>query len=279
MYGVAIASSINGLFVCKEAEMDIDTVTNPFYSPLTEVLVKGAEEDGQWIVYLQASNELKDQDGETVEVNALKKAADYFMTHGVLSWDHKHKATHDPGFIIGEPLDVQFNADNETLVKGFLYKANDVAQKVWNNLQSGAKRLGASIGGGILQKSDTKIKEVVWDETAITHKPVNDATLGNVRIVPFAEFAKALMAGSGVNAGNFEGGRALTPESLQGTPIYVPSGEEIRELLGDLAKSIRKGRVTNYNDMLNFVYDRGYEGNTAARIVNYIARKLPNVVG
>jgi len=31
--------------------------------------------------------------------------------------------------------------------------------------------------------------------------------------------------------------------------------------------------------MLNFVYDRGYEGNIAARIVNYIARKVPNVVG
>lgn len=259
--------------------MDIDKLTNPFYTPLTHVLIKGVEEDGKWIIFLQASNELRDQDGETVEVSALKKAADYFMSHGVISWDHKHKVTHDPGFIIGEPIDVRFTPAGETLVKGFLYKANDIAQKVWKNIQSGARRIGASIGGGILQKAADRIKQVVWDETALTHKPVNDATLGMVQIVPFAAFAKALTAGGGVDAAAFSGGRALTPESLQGSTVDVISMKDIRGLLSDLLKAIRDGKIGNYNDMLNFVYDRGYEGNTAARIVNYIARKVPNVVG
>lgn len=257
----------------------IAQLSNPFYSPLGHVLIKGQEEDGQWMVYLQASNEMRDQDGETVDMDALQKAADYFLTHGVLSWDHKHKATHDPGFIIGEPLDVRFTKDKKTLVKGFLYKSNDIAQKVWNNIQSGARRLGASIGGGILQKAEDRIREVIWDETAITHKPVNDGTLGGVQMVPFTEFAKALSAGSGVDANVFAGGRALTHESLQGYTTESLPMSELRSMFSDLLKSMRDGRVESYNDMINFVYDRGYEGNTAAKIINYLARKIPDVVG
>lgn len=254
-------------------------ISNPFYSPILDIVIKGVEEDGKWIVYLQASNEMLDQDGEIIDMSALQKAKDYFLSHGVLSWDHKHKATHDPKYIIGEPLEVQFTNTRETLVKGFLYKANDIAQNVWKNLQSGA-RLGASVGGGILQKSENAIKEVIWDETAITHKPINDGTLGNVQMVPFAVFAKALTAGGGVDASTFTGGRALTHESLQGNPSdTVPPPEELKGLFGDLLKAVRNHKITTYNDMLNFVYDRGYEGNSAAKIINYLTRKIPNVVG
>ena len=244
---------------------DIAQLSNQFYSPLGEVLIKGSEENGQWMVYLQASNETFDQDGEAVDMGALQKAADYFLSHGVLSWDHKHKSTHDPGFIIGEPLDVRFTKDKKTLVKGFLYQSNDIAKKVWGNIQSGARRLGASIGGGILQKAENRIREVIWDETAITHKPVNDGTLGNVTLVPFAEFAKALSAGGGADAAAFIGGRALTPESLQGYTSDVLPMSELRSMFSDLLKAMRDSKVTDYNDMINFVYDRGYEGNTAAR--------------
>jgi hypothetical protein len=76
----------------RKVMRDIEQLQNPFYSPLRgNVLIKGVEEDGQWIVYLQASNEMSDQDGEVVEMKALQKAADYYLSHGVLSWDHKHK--------------------------------------------------------------------------------------------------------------------------------------------------------------------------------------------
>ena len=259
--------------------MNTDRLTNLFYTPLSDVLIKGVEEDGKWVVYLQASNEMKDQDGETVEMAALKKARDYFLSHGVLSWDHKHKVTGDPEFIIGEPMDVRFTGRGETLVKGWLYQYNDKARKVWNNIRSGAKRLGASIGGGILQKAESVIKQVVWDECALTHKPINDATLGTVQILPFAAFAKAMTAGGGVDAAAFAGGRALTGESLQGSTVDVIRMSDVRAMFSDLLKAIRDRKVTDYNDMLNFVYDRGYEGNDAARIVNYIARKVPNVVG
>jgi len=137
-----------GFFYFKEACMRqvIDHLGNPFYVPFEQVLVKGAEEGDKWVVYLEASNELQDQEGETVDMKALQKAADYFLSHGVLSWDHKHKQTNDPGFIIGEPLEVSFTDDKRTLVKAFLYKHNEIAKKVWANIKSGAQRLGSSIG-------------------------------------------------------------------------------------------------------------------------------------
>lgn len=260
----------------------IEELNSPFYSPFEgSVLIKGAEEDGRWMVYLEASNELRDQDNEIIEMNALKKAADYYLSHGILSYDHKHKITNDPKFIIGEPLDVKFTADNRTLVKGFLYKENEIAKSLWKNILSKAKKLGASVGGGILQKAKDRISRVIWDETAITPKPVNDATLGKVQIVPFKEFAKALMAGSGVNAANFTGGRALVGESLQGSTVdtFPPiPREDLRTLFSDLLKSVRREKIQNYNDLINFMLDRGYDNFMTSQLVRYTARKIPMVI-
>lgn len=275
----------------------IERVDFPFYAPFGNVLIKGVEEDGRWIVYLEASNELRDQDGETVDMDALRKAADYYLSHGVISWDHKHKQTHDPGFIIGEPLEVKFTDDRKTLIKGFLYKYNEIAGKVWRNIKSGAKKLGSSIGGGILAKAEDHIRRVIWDETAITHKPLNDGTMGNVRMVPFdafvkalgckgtcagehtctvckmAEFGKALMAGGGVDASGFTGGRALTHESLQGhvTKRYNIKREELDDLFKSLWEQVIKGRVNDYNDMTNFILDRGYPDSVARQIIKHVA--------
>lgn len=271
---------------------EIERVDFPFYAPFAEVLlIKGVEEDGKWIVYLEASNELKDQDGEVVDQSALKKAADYYLSHGIISWDHKHKQTNDPEFIIGEPLDVQFTDEGKTLVKGWLYQHNEKAKKVWNNIRSKAQRLGASIGGGILAKAADHIRKVIWDEIAITHKPVNDGTLGNVQLIPFnafakaisfsegntslEEFVKALTAGSGVDASQFTGGRALTPESLQGSTVkYVVKKDELDDLFKSLMIDMIKGKVRNYNDLTNYVLDRGYSDGVARRIIAHVAQNM-----
>lgn len=271
---------------------EIERVEYPFYAPFNEVLlIKGVEEDGRWIVYLEASNELKDQDGEVVDQAALKKAADYYLSHGIISWDHKHKQTNDPEFIIGEPLDVQFTDEGKTLVKGWLYQQNEKAKKVWNNIRSKAKRLGASVGGGILAKAEDHIRKVIWDEVAITHKPINDGTLGGVQLIPFTafakalsfsegntsldEFVKALTAGSGVDASQFTGGRALTPESLQGSTVkYVVKKDELDELFKSLMVEMIKGTVRNYNDLTNYVLDRGYSDGVARRIISHVAQNM-----
>lgn len=255
-----------------------------FYSPFSNALIKGVEEDGKWNVYLEASNEIKDQEAEVLLCKALKETADYYLTHGILSWDHKHKVTGDPAFIIGEPTDVAFNDANRTLVKGFLYKENKIAQGLWDNLRSGAKRLGASVGGGILRKAADAarnigvISKVIWDEVALTHKPVNDATLGRVSVIPFPEFAKALMAGAGVDAGSFTGGRALTGEVLQGANQQLEiDADSLKSLFTALLKSIEAREITSMADMTEFILNKGFPPRYAAEIIQYLVYKIPTI--
>jgi len=186
-----------------------------------QVLIKGVKEDGEMIIYAEASNEGLDQEGETVLQKALMENKYYYLDHGVISWNHQHRTLGDPRFIIGEPLDVRFNTeDRRTLLKGRLYDQNDIALGVWKNIQSKA-RLGASVGGGILNKSkEGTINKVLWNDTALTHAPMLDSTIGSVTQVPYKEFMKALMAGSGVNAALYTGGRALTSETTRRNRRY-----------------------------------------------------------
>lgn len=253
----------------------LDQIDSPFYSPFTNTLIKGVEEDGKWIVYLEASNELLDQEGESINMKALEKAKDYYLGHGVLSWDHKHKQTHDPKYIIGEPLAVRFTEEGKTLVKGFLYQKNPIAKGVWDNILSGATKLGSSVGGGILRKSESEITKVIWDETAITHKPVNEGTYGSVTILPFEEFAKALMAGGGVNAGSFTGGRALIHESLQGSENAQVSEGELTNLFDGMLKKVIAQEIRDYNDMVAYVLSFGYDADVARSIIYYVAQHMP----
>jgi len=255
-----------------------------FYAFFGKVLVKAEEVGGKWCVFLEASNENLDQDEEIVLQKALKEVADYYLTHGVISWDHKHKLLHDPSYIIGEPTDVAFPNSKQTLVKGFLYKKNKRAQGVWDNLRSDTTRFGSSIGGYVLNKSDQiHVDKLYWDEIAITHKPVNDTILGQVSLVPFKQFAKALMVGDGVDAAQFTGGRALIPESLQGvvtkeTDLTLPK-EELSKVFDELFSALKNEEVVSYNDLISFVLTRGYDSSVAAELIRFISDRLPDMVG
>jgi hypothetical protein len=116
---------------------------------------------------------------------------------------------------------------------------------------------------------------------------VNDETLGKVQLMSFPEFAKALMAGAGVDAGSFTGGRALAGESLQGAS-QESSGEEkglslsdtdLRQLFNRFLAAVRRGEVRTTNDVLAFVLDEGYSSGVAADIVQFIFQKVPTLVG
>jgi len=257
-----------------------------FYSPFSgAVLIKAEDHGGKWVVYLQASNEGMDQDSEVILSKALQEAKDYYLSHGVISWDHLHKQKGDPGFIIGEPTEVQFTKSNETLVKGWLYQKNPIAQKLWSNIESGATKLGASVGGGILSKSKGKIERVIWDEVAITNKPVNAGTLGHVQVIPFMEFAKALMAGSGVDAASYSGGRALSTEQLAGKLVDATFGQtdatpevnydEGRRYFDDLLINIKNGNIISMNDVVAYTLGQGYTEGVASVLIDFVARKIP----
>lgn len=273
-----------------------------FYSRFPQALIKAEEANGKWWVYLEVSNESEDQQGDRALRKAFEEQRDFYLSHGNISWDHQHKFTHDPKFIIGEPTDVAFGVNNETLVKGFLYQENDLAKGLFQNLLSQSSRFGASAGGYILQKSQNgAISKIYWDETAITYKPVNDLTLGKVSIVPYAEFMKAMMAGSGVDASAFTGGRALSNESLQGatSPIsqetlhgsmlrnflengsinkVIKTPDEAVGLFNDIWIAIQLNQVKSYNDVIAFMAMRGYSAECAVEVAMFLAANLPTIV-
>ena len=173
-----------------------------------------------------------------------------YLKKGIISWDHLHKSTGDAGFIIGEPLDVKFGKGS-TFVKAKLYKTVEKAQRVVDLLKGGCTRLGASIGGFIretvkLGKSVKGISRIIWDEVAVTYKPVNDFTRGNVSLIPIGAFAKALAAGAGAGFDSV-GGRAMIPESLQGSTIKVD------KLMKEFVWRLGKGDIKSKEDFQDFL--------------------------
>jgi len=241
-----------------------------FYAGFDNLLLK-SDKDDPTIIYLEASNEDADSQGEVVLAKALSDEAESFLKKGVLSWDHQHKLQKDPNFIIGEPLDVKISKSNTTLIKGRLYKENEYAQGVMKMAKSGSTRLGASIGGGIksrteyfnksLNKSVPVIEQLVWDEVAITHKPVNVGTRGKVTNVKYAEFGKsfafasdvevvefnkALMAGGGVDASTMTGGRALIPETVRKQVVN-------KEFWKDIITGVASAKVVDYKSLCGFL--------------------------
>jgi len=248
-----------------------------FYSPIPVglYLIKAVRENDDYIIYLEASNENKDQEGETALQKALMEQKDYFLAHGVVSWDHQHKEQHDPNFIVGEPLSVAFHNDGRTLIKARLYPYVDKAMAIWKLAQSDSTRLGASVGGMILKKAHGRISKVIWDEIAITHKPVNDDTLGKVKLMPYAEFAKALSAGSGVDAALFTGGRALIGESLQGNVVKMQNAYTMESLTDDIVKMIVSGQIRDYSDLIAYVLQSGYDSSVATELARLLSDQLP----
>lgn len=265
-----------------------------FYSPFNEQLLIKAEEgkDGQRIIFIEASNENIDVENEITFRKALEREKDSFLREGILSWDHKSKQLYNPLYQIGEPLDIKFTDDNKTLVKGFLYTENKIASAVWDNLRSGTKRIGASVGGYVLKKSTrpdgvNEIQRVVFDEVALTNNPVNISTLGNVKLIPFSEFAKSLMAGSGVDANTFLGGRAITPESMQGTtvnilpelqgllPMVAPA--TIENVIKGFFEKIMTGSLNTYNDLASYISTYNLPMSVALQIIGYICRNISKI--
>lgn len=195
-------------------------------------LRKSLERDGNgnYIVTAEASNESLDFQGQQVLSKALLESKDYFLANGVISYDHRHLAPtagetdwYPEKYVIGEPLDV-IRKGRRTFVKMKLYKSSPIVRDIIGKLKDGSTRVKTSIGGKRAQiaeaydrtigKAVEQVVKVLWDELAITFKPVNQS------LEPIAlsgpAFAKALMAGSATDSAGMTGGRAMIPQSLEG---------------------------------------------------------------
>lgn len=226
----------------------------PFYSPFDNFIIKSDPKD-EYTVFLEASNEEEDKQKEVVFRKALEEEAESYLAKGIISWDHLHKITGDPKFIIGEPQDVGFK-DSKTFVKGKLYKGVDHAESVVKLIRAESKRLGSSIGGYYKKKEPLGkamgIVKVIWDETAITYKPVNATTMGKVSLIPFGAFSKALAAGAQLNPSLMSGGESITRESMQGV-----KKDHLQDVMDELAWRLSKGSLKTDDDLKNYLEYKG----------------------
>lgn len=233
-----------------------------------------ATEGDDRIIYVEASKESKDIEGEIVLAKALKDSADYFLKFGVLDLDHKSmpSVAQKMGLIaeewaIGQPLDVKFSGDT-TIVKAKLYSGDTSLAVKANNVWDGLTKLNpparyyASVGGQVLgreirldpQTGDRipVITKTRWNNLALSSTPVHDG-LDVASAAPmgvFAKslngyiFAKALEASYATDATVMTGGAAL---SMQSIDTGMHSYFDFRERLSAAIRAHQVGRdITNY---------------------------------
>lgn len=196
-------------------------------------------------IYVEASNESIDQQGEIVLAKALENSMEYFKQFGNLDLEHytqigaKIGLKDHESYEIGVPVDVRIQK-GETFVKGEIYSGEGpMAHKAnlfWSSLTeiNPPKRWYTSVGGAVLSKSIqidevTKAKVPViegvrWSNLAFSATPVN-ANLRAASLVPFGPLAKSwgsygvdvyksLTAGYDSNSATLTGGSAIREQSL-----------------------------------------------------------------
>lgn len=241
----------------------------PSYLSITQMLkATPAVEGGDRFVYIEASNESLDQQGEVVLAKALADSADYYLKFGNLDLDHYTQVGAKQGipsyelYEIGRPVDVRVR-DGKTFVKGQIYSGSGPAAERANNFWSSLTELNPpqrwypSVGGAVLGKSvvidpESKAKRAViqrvrWTNIGFSKTPVNP-NLATVSTVPFGalakswgadglDLAKALEAGYATDMASAEGGGALVKQSLD---RKLRSYWEMRD---SMAHAVRKGMV------------------------------------
>lgn len=222
------------------------------------------EGDSRYL-YLEASNEARDFQGEIVRAEALAKSAGYYEQYGNVDIQHRSMiglASGDPQYHlheIGRPEQVRVEA-RRTFVKAVIFSGDTpvaaCANDFWDSITKlrPPQRWFPSVGGKILESErdmdpETKeprrvIKSVLWCNIGLSRTPINPK-VPTVSTVPFGVLAKcwgvagldltkALTAGYGTDSAALSGGAALRRQSLDGHPQTYPDFRErlAKDLLG-----------------------------------------------
>lgn len=220
------------------------------------------QEGGERFVYLEASNESVDQQGEIVLAKALAESASYFLKFGNLDIDHYTQIGAKLGipnyelYEIGRPVDVRVR-DGSTYVKGQIYSgdgpAAERANAFWSSLTelNPPARWYPSVGGAVISKSiqidpETKerravIEKVRWTNIGFSKTPVNP-NLATVQTVPFGALAKSWNGSGFVFQKALEAGYGTAPDQVSG------AGAMRRQSLG--------GGILDYWDFRDWLADK-----------------------
>jgi hypothetical protein len=241
-----------------------------------EMMLKAtpAMEGDRRFIYLEASTEKRDLQGEMVLAKALEASADHYLKFGNIDIDHKSMPAvaamygiEKPAlWEIGSPVDVRIDGAS-TFVKAELLRGDtplaENANEVWDSMTKlrPARKWYPSVGGKILAKSaeiDPKsgdkvgvVSAVRWTNVAISQQPVNQH-VGGITTIPYGilakslaadgtfDFAKALEASYATDAAGKTGGAAFGMQSLDTGGGLPHSYFDFREML---SKAINKRLV------------------------------------
>lgn len=256
------------MFVVWSRLFDIATPPIEFLSFPNYLKAIPVEEAGERYLYMEASNEAPDYQGEVVMCKALANSADYFEKYGNVDIQHRSitgLANGDPNYHlheIGRPERVRID-NARTFVKAVIYQGDTpvaaCANDFWDSVTKlkPAQRWYPSVAGRITddhREVDAKtkqkrrfIKSVIWCNVGLSRTPVNPK-VPVVSTVPFGvlakcwgtnglDLSKALTAGYGTDMATLDGGAALRAQSLD------PDLQRYREYRQRMAHDLRVGNV------------------------------------
>jgi len=233
-----------------------------------------ASEGSKRFVYLEASNQSRDLQGEVLLAKALEDSADYYTKFGNLDLEHftqigaKNGIPNYESYEIGKPVSVRFDG-TKTFVKGHIVSGTGVAAEkanlFWSSLTeiTPAKDWYPSVGGTVMGKRisiDPKsgerypvIDKVRWTNIGFSRTPVN-TDLATVSTVPFGILAKcwgpagidmrkSLAAGYGTDSAKLTGGSALGRQSLDGVASSRSRATK-QQVLAKAATAMKAGHIT-----------------------------------
>lgn len=258
------------------------------------------EEGGGRFIYVEASKESRDQQGEIVLAKALQQSVDVFMKFGVVDLDHKSMPSvarqygieHPDEWIIGQPKQVRFDGGT-TFVKAQLREGDSIlaerANRVWEGLTklNPPDRYYASVGGSVLAKSievdpttqarTPVITKTRWDNLALSLSPVHP-DLAPASTIPVGTFAKSLngfvlsknlTAGYGTDSAQLTGGGALRVQSLHGSPIsYIDFQRNLSAALKSRDSKLEGNEHPLKSRLVDWAESIGVEGHQAVSWVH-----------
>lgn len=227
-----------------------------------------AVEGSRRFIYLEASNEAPDVQGEIVLAKALEDSSDYFLRYGNLDLDHFTLVGAQKGipdyslYEIGLPVEVGVHG-GRTFVKGEVYSgsgpAADKANMFWSSLTDlvPPQRWYPSVGGKVVSRGPDRshngrsvavVSKVRWFNVGFSKTPVNTA-VGTVQTVPLDVFAKSLTcdgldlckagleAGYGTDSALLTGGAALRQQMVLPVSYSIYRNRLLRDLESRSASS------------------------------------------
>lgn len=175
-------------------------------------------EGGQRILYMEASREMRDLQGERILVKALEESIPYFLRFGKIDLDHatvtgqiRGQKVNPYAFEIGRPLDVRVDktgAVPSIFVKCAIFQAKngsdnkftEAADIFWDSLNTNPPAIWyPSVQGYVIEEEPTvdsdgrktqTIRRLQWHSIGLSRTPVNH-NVDSVSMLPLPVFAKA----------------------------------------------------------------------------------------